>query len=56
MARGQIGLRGGNVLDRVEWVSSLGTGSVWVCSLLNVWVHTERTECAVQPHVTVGLL
>lgn len=59
MARGQNGLRGGNVLYRVEWVFSLDTGSVWVCSLLKVgflvWAHTERTECAVQPRVTVGL-
>lgn len=54
MARGRVGRRGGSVLSRVDWVFSLGTGSVWVGGPLNVWVHTERTECAAQPHVTVG--
>lgn len=59
MARGQSGRRGENVLYRVEWVFSLGTGSVWVCSLkvgFLVWAPTERTGCAVQPPVTVGAL
>lgn len=57
---GQFGLRGGNVLYPVEWVFSLDTGSVWVCSLqkvgLLVWAHTDRTKYAFQPHVTVSLL
>ena len=59
MASGQCGLLGVSARCRVEWVFSLGSGSVTVPSNLAMAFHvlalTVKTKSASLPHVTVSL-